>query len=199
MYCPVCGGAAPWRGGHDDESKGPYGSNSPYPGVVLWGTGTGMGTPTHTRAKDAASASDTNESTLVPLTVVEGPSDEGHVSTENTVIGDCGYAWTYLVDVGGNDDIGFITYGARSTLGNIVRVSWETHLHWGYFGTLPLRWSGTEWRWPWQGSTWSKSYYFDISPWGDGLYTADLWYLDVWTAWGYHCVGLWPFDYEYIT
>lgn len=137
--------------------------------------------------------------TLVPLTVVEGPSDEGEVSTENIVYGNCGYAWTFLYDTGGNDDKGLIDYGARSTLGNIVRVSWETHLHWGYFGTLLLRWSGTEWRWPWEGSTWSKSYYFDISPWGDGLYTADLWYLDVWTAWGYHCVGLWPFDYEYIT
>lgn len=137
---------------------------------------------------------------LVPLTVVDGPvGDEGEVSIQNTVYGNCGYAWTYLFDTGGNDNKGLIDYGAHSTLGNIVRVSWETHLHQGYFGTLLLFWSGTDWRWPWEGATWSKSYEFDISPWGDGWYSADLWYLDVWTVLGYHCVGLWPFDYWYIS
>jgi hypothetical protein len=168
-------------------------------GVVLGGTGTASADLPTPGPKTPPTPAPPTKATLVPLTVVEGPSDRGDVSTENIVYGDCGYAWTFLYNTGGNDDKGLIDYGARSTLGNIVRVSWETHLHQGYFGTLLLRRSGTEWRWPWEGSTWSKSHYFDISPWGDGYYTGDLWYLDVWTALGYHCVGLWPYDYWYIS
>lgn len=159
--------------------------------LLLLGSGTASADPP-TPAPPA-------KATLVPLTVVEGPSGGGDVSIENTVYGDCGYAWTYLYNTGGYDNIGLIDYGAHSTRGNIVRVSWETHLHQGYFGTLLLYWSGTDWRWPWQGSTWSKSHYFDISPWGEGWYTGDLFYLDVWTVLGYHCVGLWPYDYWYIS
>lgn len=70
--------------------------------------------------------------------------------------------------------MGLIDYGAHSTQGNIVRVSWETHLRQGFFGTPLPTWSGTDWRWPWQGSTLSRSNYFDISPWGAGWYTGDL-------------------------
>lgn len=171
-------------------------------GIFLGGTGTGSAAPPTPASETPPPQAPSPKATLVPLTVVEGPSKQGDVSDvsiENIVYGDCGYAWTFLYNTGGNDNIGLIAYGAHSTKGNIVKVSWETHLRKGYFGTLLLYWSGTDWRWPWQGPTWSKSHYFDISPWGDGRYTGNLWYLDVWTALGYRCVGLSPYDYWYIS
>lgn len=139
----------------------------------------------------SASPSPGSEPQVVGLTVVSGPN--GKVSPENVIYGNCGYAWMYLFNNFVGDEMGTADYGAHSSKGAIVHVSFMWYLQKG--GKWLNSWSGNEWPW---SPDWTKWQDIDISSWGAGTYTATLSTLDVWTDEGYHCTGLVPWDREWI-
>jgi hypothetical protein len=111
---------------------------------------------------------------------------------DNTVYGDCGDSWIYLIEPPNYYNKATAIYGADSTQGPIIQVSWTWNLS-NWLGSLN-NWSGSAWPW---NSSWSTSTTFDFSQWGSGFYTATLTGLTVWTPLG-PCWGLVPSDTEYL-
>ncbi len=123
----------------------------------------------------------------VELVVVESPP-----GTEDIRYGACGYAYLWLFD--GPPLQGIIQIGAQTYwyAGPIVYVTWTVSV----VGPRSFIDSGSRVQFSYY---WSEIKAFAIAQWEAGFYSATLIQLDVWTSFGFHCVGLMPTDTEYIS